>query len=79
MTQITIIATPGGDSQHDEKYDLKEGTVTMSGTQVLARLPLEQRSRDQHAGLNTGGFISGIADPHWAGTIKNFGEWARDF
>jgi indolepyruvate ferredoxin oxidoreductase len=59
MTQITIIATPGGDSQHDEKYDLKEGTVTMSGTQVLARLPLEQRSRDQHAGLNTGGFISG--------------------
>lgn len=59
MTQKTVIAQPDGDSPHDEKYDLHEGTVTMSGTQVLARLPLEQRWRDQYAGLNTGGFISG--------------------
>lgn len=43
----------------DDKYDLREGAVLMSGTQALARLPLEQRWRDQRAGLNTGGFISG--------------------
>ena len=43
----------------EDKYDLREGAVFMSGTQALARLPLEQRWRDQRAGLNTGGFISG--------------------
>lgn len=43
----------------DDKYDLREGAVFMSGTQALARLPLEQRWRDQRAGLKTGGFISG--------------------
>ncbi|MDO8279406.1 MAG: indolepyruvate ferredoxin oxidoreductase family protein, partial [Burkholderiaceae bacterium] len=43
----------------DDKFDLREGAVFMSGTQALARLPLEQRWRDQRAGLNTGGYISG--------------------
>jgi indolepyruvate ferredoxin oxidoreductase len=41
------------------KYDLVEGTVVLSGTEALARLPLEQRQRDQRNGLNTGGFICG--------------------
>lgn len=31
----------------------------LSGTEALARLPLEQRQRDQRNGLNTGGFICG--------------------
>jgi len=31
----------------------------MTGTQALVRLPMLQRQRDQAAGLNTGGFISG--------------------
>jgi indolepyruvate ferredoxin oxidoreductase len=43
----------------DDKYTLREGVCFMSGTQALARLPLEQRWRDQAAGLNTGGYISG--------------------
>ncbi|WP_206781586.1 indolepyruvate ferredoxin oxidoreductase family protein [Burkholderia metallica] len=43
----------------EDRYDLREGVVSLSGTQALARLPLEQRWRDQRAGLNTGGFISG--------------------
>jgi len=43
----------------DEKYDLAEGTVMLSGTEALARLPLEQRRRDERSGLNTGGFICG--------------------
>lgn len=43
----------------DEKYDSREGSAQLSGIQALARLPLEQRWRDQAAGLNTGGFISG--------------------
>lgn len=43
----------------DDKYDIKEGTLLLSGVQALARLPLEQRWRDARSGLNTGGFISG--------------------
>jgi len=31
----------------------------LSGTQVLAKLPLEQRKQDELAGLLTGGLISG--------------------
>lgn len=43
----------------EDRYEMREGHVSLSGTQALARLPLEQRWRDQAAGLNTGGFISG--------------------
>ncbi|MBE7416755.1 MAG: indolepyruvate ferredoxin oxidoreductase family protein [Ideonella sp.] len=43
----------------DEKYDTAGGTVMLSGTEALARLPLEQRQRDAGAGLNTGAFICG--------------------
>lgn len=43
----------------EDRYELREGFVSLSGTQALARLPLEQRWRDEAAGLNTGGFISG--------------------
>ena len=39
----------------------------MSGTQALARLPLQQRLRDIQAGLNTGGFISGYRGSPIAG------------
>ena len=46
-------------SSPDERYDLAEGTVMLSGTEALARLPLEQRRRDASVGLNTGGFICG--------------------
>jgi indolepyruvate ferredoxin oxidoreductase len=46
-------------SSPDEKYDTAEGTVMLSGTEALARLPLEQRQRDARAGLNTGAFICG--------------------
>ena len=39
----------------------------MSGTQALARLPLQQRLRDIQAGLNTHGFISGYRGSPIAG------------
>ncbi len=43
----------------DDKYDATEGTVYLTGTQALVRLPLEQRRRDLAAGHNTAGYISG--------------------
>ncbi|TEA79791.1 indolepyruvate ferredoxin oxidoreductase family protein [Allopusillimonas ginsengisoli] len=43
----------------DDKYTLEKGRAYMSGTQALVRLPMLQKARDQAAGLNTAGFISG--------------------
>src|SRR5690606_19705396 len=43
----------------DDRYDATDGTVYLTGTQALVRLPLMQRRRDAAAGLNTAGYVSG--------------------
>src|SRR5690606_23769758 len=43
----------------DHKYSRESGRIYLSGVQALVRLPLMQRLRDQAAGLETAGFISG--------------------
>lgn len=43
----------------EDRLHQEEGWVYMTGMQALVRLPLQQRKRDQAAGLNTGGYISG--------------------
>lgn len=43
----------------DQRYTQAEGRVFMTGTQALVRLLLDQSRRDQKAGLNTAGFVSG--------------------
>jgi indolepyruvate ferredoxin oxidoreductase len=43
----------------DDKYTSFDGRVYLSGIQALIRLPLVQRMRDEAAGLNTAGFVSG--------------------
>lgn len=43
----------------EHKYSREKGRIYLSGVQALVRLPLMQRLRDEAAGLNTGGFISG--------------------
>ena len=54
-------ATPTVDQQYtlDHKFTRTEGRIYLSGVQALVRLPIMQRLRDQAAGLNTAGFISG--------------------
>jgi indolepyruvate ferredoxin oxidoreductase len=47
------------DATLDDKYLVREGWIYLSGTQALVRLPLQQRMRDEAAGKNTGGYISG--------------------
>jgi indolepyruvate ferredoxin oxidoreductase len=43
----------------EDKYLSDQGRIYLTGIQALVRLALVQRRRDQAAGLNTGGFISG--------------------
>ncbi|HEX2726576.1 MAG TPA: indolepyruvate ferredoxin oxidoreductase family protein, partial [Beijerinckiaceae bacterium] len=43
----------------DDKYDLSQDRVFITGTQAIIRLLLMQRERDRLAGLNTAGFVSG--------------------
>ena len=43
----------------EDKYTRREGRIYLSGVQALVRLPIMQALRDQAAGLNTAGFISG--------------------
>ncbi len=43
----------------DDKYSLDYGRAFMSGVNALVKLPMLQRQRDQLAGKNTAGFISG--------------------
>ena len=43
----------------DDKYTLAQGRVFITGTQALVRLPMTQHQRDQQAGLDTAGYISG--------------------
>ena len=43
----------------EDKYTLPSGRVFMTGIQALVRLCLNQRLRDQAAGLNSAGFVSG--------------------
>lgn len=43
----------------DDKYIATRGTILLTGTQALVRLPMDQRRLDRRAGLNTAGYISG--------------------
>jgi len=43
----------------EDRYELGEGTVFLSGNQALVRIALDQRRIDERQGHQTGGFISG--------------------
>jgi indolepyruvate ferredoxin oxidoreductase len=43
----------------DDKYTAQDGSVYLSGTQALVRLPMTQMRRDRAAGMDTAAFISG--------------------
>ena len=43
----------------DDKFDLSQERIFISGAQAIVRMLLMQRERDRRAGLDTAGFISG--------------------
>jgi indolepyruvate ferredoxin oxidoreductase len=56
---MSSAASPLRDVALDDKYELERGRVFVTGVQALVRLLILQRQRDQAAGLNTAGFVSG--------------------
>ena len=60
----------------DDKYLVHSGRIYLSGIQALVRLPLVQRLRDQAAGLNTGGFVSGYRGSPLGGLDEAY--WAAE-
>ena len=42
-----------------DRFDLQKSPVLLNGTQALVRLMLMQRARDEAAGLNTAGYVTG--------------------
>lgn len=59
MADKSVTATGMSDVSLDDKYDLGKTRVFLTGTQAIARLLLMQKLRDQRAGLDTAGFVSG--------------------
>ena len=55
----------------DDKYTATKGDIFLSGIQALVRLPMMQRVRDEAAGLNTAGFISGYRGSPLGGLDEN--------
>ncbi len=47
------------DVKLDDKYTLLNGRIFVTGIQALVRLPMLQKLRDEKAGLNTAGYLSG--------------------
>ena len=43
----------------DDKYNLLNGRIFVTGIQALVRLPMLQKLLDQKAGLNTAGYVTG--------------------
>ncbi|MBZ0215696.1 MAG: indolepyruvate ferredoxin oxidoreductase family protein, partial [Fimbriimonadaceae bacterium] len=55
-----------------DKYDLEKDSILISGTQALVRLTLMQKKRDEAAGLNTAGLVSGYRGSPLGGVDQQF-------
>ena len=62
-----------------DRYDLDKTTVLLNGAQAVARLLLMQKARDQRAGLNTGGFVSGYRGSPVGGLDLQFARLKKEF
>jgi indolepyruvate ferredoxin oxidoreductase len=56
----------------DDKYDLRQSHVFVTGFQALVRLCLMQKERDRRAGLSTAGFITGYRGSPLGGLDQQF-------
>jgi indolepyruvate ferredoxin oxidoreductase len=56
----------------DDKYDLRQTQLFVTGYQALIRLCLMQKERDRRAGLNTAGFVTGYRGSPLGGLDQQF-------
>jgi len=56
----------------DDKYDLTQDRVLVTGYQALIRACLMQKERDRRAGLNTAGFVTGYRGSPLGGLDQQF-------
>lgn len=61
----------------DDKYDLSQPHVLVTGYHALIRACLMQKERDRLAGLNTGGFVTGYRGSPLGGLDQQFMRAAR--
>ncbi|MBI4273143.1 MAG: indolepyruvate ferredoxin oxidoreductase family protein [Rhizobiales bacterium] len=61
----------------DDKYDLGQGRVFVTGYQAIIRLCLMQKARDRRAGLNTAGYVTGYRGSPLGGLDQQFVRAAR--
>ncbi|MFY9969938.1 MAG: indolepyruvate ferredoxin oxidoreductase family protein, partial [Roseiarcus sp.] len=59
MGEHMTVALVRSEAALEDRWTASEGWFYMTGMQALVRLPIQQRLRDEAAGLNTGGYISG--------------------
>src|SRR5215213_10628489 len=55
-----------------DRYTRSKGRVFLTGTQAIVRIVLDQAKRDQAAGLNTAGFVSGYRGSPLGGVDLEF-------
>jgi len=61
----------------DDKYDLNQQHVLVTGYHALVRACLMQKERDRRAGLNTGGFVTGYRGSPLGGLDQQFMRASR--
>ncbi|MGB7260189.1 MAG: indolepyruvate ferredoxin oxidoreductase family protein, partial [Pseudolabrys sp.] len=61
----------------DDKYDLGQDRVLVTGYQALIRACLTQKERDRRAGLNTAGYLTGYRGSPLGGLDQQFMRAAR--
>jgi indolepyruvate ferredoxin oxidoreductase len=61
----------------DDKYDLAQSHVLVTGYQALIRACLMQKERDRRAGHNTGGYVTGYRGSPLGGLDQQFMRAAR--
>ncbi len=56
----------------DDKYDLSQSQLFVTGYQAIIRMCLMQKERDRRAGLNTAGFVTGYRGSPLGGLDQQF-------
>ena len=69
---MTLRNTPLREVALDDKYDLAQASVFVTGYQAIIRLCLMQKARDRAAGLNTAGYVTGYRGSPLGGLDQQF-------